>query len=263
MKAAHASEQSVIRSRRGIRRRLTRPRISGLNASTDHSHARHQVWIALIDPKPLTRQSILEMLANSLPEQVRLVGASSYAELTEGAETDEKVRAEKNLNIIILYIRNAGLRDAWVQEQLQLIRLQRPEIPIIMISDRDDADEVISALNWGVRGYIPTSIGAEVAIAALTFIGAGGTYIPQSVLRKEEDEQGDPAAELHLNLTARELSVIDLLREGKPNKLIAFELNMQESTVKVHVSKILKKLRVSNRTQATSLVDRLFAEKLR
>jgi DNA-binding NarL/FixJ family response regulator len=56
------------------------------------------------------------------------------------------------------------------------------------------------------------------------------------------------------------LSVIDLLRQGKPNKVIAVNLQMQESTVKVHVRNIMKKLRVTNRTHAASVANRLFAE---
>jgi DNA-binding NarL/FixJ family response regulator len=60
-----------------------------------------------------------------------------------------------------------------------------------------------------------------------------------------------------LDLTPRELSVIDLLREGKPNKLIAAQLEMRESTVKVHVRNILKKLNVGNRTHAASVANRL------
>jgi DNA-binding NarL/FixJ family response regulator len=63
-----------------------------------------------------------------------------------------------------------------------------------------------------------------------------------------------------LDLTPRELSVIELLREGKPNKLIATALLMQESTVKVHVRNIMKKLHVSNRTHAASVANRLLSQ---
>ena len=64
-----------------------------------------------------------------------------------------------------------------------------------------------------------------------------------------------------LDLTDRELGVIHLLREGKSNKLIAAQLKMQESTVKVHVRNILKKLHVSNRTQAASIANRELVSK--
>jgi DNA-binding NarL/FixJ family response regulator len=225
------------------------------------------VVVGLIDPKPLTRQSILKLLGSSLPAHVRLVGASSFDELTAAAETPGS-----DFGLIILYIRSAGVADTWVQEQLRLIKGGRSEVPVIMISDRDDADDVIRALNQGVRGYIPTSIAAEVAIAALTLIEAGGTYVPADALLPDGPEtQSDPECverqpverpqvASELNLTSRELAVIDLLREGNANKVIAIKLNMRESTVKVHVRNILKKLRVSNRTHAATVANRLLAD---
>jgi DNA-binding CsgD family transcriptional regulator len=63
-----------------------------------------------------------------------------------------------------------------------------------------------------------------------------------------------------MDLTPRELSVIDLLREGKPNKLIARQLDMQENTVKVHVRNILRKLNAANRTHAALVANRLFGQ---
>jgi DNA-binding NarL/FixJ family response regulator len=218
--------------------------------------------IVLIDPKPLTRRSLLEMLAKALPDHETLLGASGYEELM--GDQQEYLLLHAKPHIFILYIRNAGVSDTWVQDQLQRVRLGGLETLVIMISDRDDAEDVVKALDCGVRGYIPTSIAAEVAIAALTLIEAGGTYIPVGALRPEgvqaHIEADEPTRALEtLNLTSRELAVIDLLREGKPNKVIARQLNMQESTVKVHVRNILKKLRASNRTHAASVANRLFA----
>jgi DNA-binding NarL/FixJ family response regulator len=226
---------------------------------------RPPVLIALIDPKPLTRESLLKMLSTSLPEHVRLLGASSFQELLQLGE-GEASQGREEVDLAILYIRSAGVTDHWVQGQLQLIRTERPEMPVIVISDREDADDVMEALNLGVRGYIPTSIASEVAIAALTVIEAGGIYIPADALRpgaiEFEAEPADTAEpqppERLSNLTMRELAVIDLLREGNPNKVIANKLNMRESTVKVHVRSILKKLRVSNRTHAATVANRLF-----
>jgi len=272
---AHTLELSVRRTRHPpVRYRQRRGHKFPESGSSDDqldqvrpAHLPPPVSIALIDPKPLTRQSILEMLARSLPEHVGLVGASSFAELLEVEESGELEKGAKP-HLVILYIRNVGVSDIWVQDQLKLIKVQEPDIPVIMISDRDDSEDVVAALNYGVRGYIPTSIAAEVAIAALTLIDAGGTYIPVCALRSEGAEfHSDPVADQQtsvpdeLNLTLRELSVIDLLREGKPNKVIALQLNMRDSTVKVHVRNILKKLRVTNRTGAAMVANRLLAQR--
>jgi DNA-binding NarL/FixJ family response regulator len=202
----------------------------------------------------------------SLPEDVKLLGVSGFDELLDLSSTDEFLDKEDRI-LVILYIRNAGVADNWVQEQLRLIKNQQPKMPVIMISDRDDADDVMHALNCGVRGYIPTSIAAEVAIAALTLVEAGGTYIPVGALlaegrgAQENPEKAEQAQlEEELNLTSRELAVIDLLREGSANKVIAKHLNMRESTVKVHVRNILKKLRATNRTHAATIANRLLAK---
>jgi DNA-binding NarL/FixJ family response regulator len=265
-------ENAVRRTKRLARHWQRRARnIAEFNASSKESRTTSvepRVVIALIDPKPLTRESILNMLGASVPKHVKLLGASDFAELLVVNEAEALGSGEHDLSLVILYIRSAGVADNWVQEQLQVIKTQRPRVPVIIISDRDDADDVTRALNCGARGYIPTSLAPEVAIAALTLIEAGGTYIPADALRAEaagsqekpeNDEQAHPHVTAELDLTSRELAVIDLLRQGDANKIIARKLNVRESTVKVHVRNILKKLRVSNRTHAATLANRLLA----
>jgi DNA-binding NarL/FixJ family response regulator len=135
-----------------------------------------------------------------------------------------------------------------------------------VLADRNDVAEVNRALTHGVRGYIPTSVESEVAVAALRLISAGGTFVPADALRSTTAKLDDqPEGERQRrsdgrDLTPRELSVIDLVREGKPNKLIARQLDMQESTVKVHVRNILKKLNAANRTHAAFVVNRLLGQ---
>jgi DNA-binding NarL/FixJ family response regulator len=216
--------------------------------------------MALIDPKPLTRQSLLTMLAKALPDYVT-IAAPSCEELLEfhGRRTSSPP-------LVIVYIRSAGVTDACVQNALELVRVRLPDAPLIVLSDRDDVDNINEALACGVRGYIPTSVEAEVAFAALRLVNAGGTFIPAHALRSAT-EKPDTTAEGErrelpddLDLTPRELSVLDLLREGRPNKLIAAELKMEESTVKVHVRNILKKLHAANRTHAASVANRLLGQ---
>jgi DNA-binding NarL/FixJ family response regulator len=215
------------------------------------------ISIALIDPKPLTRRSIAEMLVKALPDYVTLAAANC------GELLDLRGRLIGSPHLIIVYIRSARVTDSSVQEELELVRLRLPDTRVIVLSDRDDVQNVNQALTCGVRGYIPTSVEAEVAVAALRLIKAGGTYIPaherQSAVGRPDIGVEGERQELppELDLTPRELSVLDLLREGKPNKLIASGLSMEESTVKVHVRNILKKLRAANRTQAVSVANRL------
>ena len=218
------------------------------------------VSIALIDPKPLTRRSIADMLAEALPDYLT-VAASSCEELLE-----VQGKSVVSPRLIVVYIRSAGVTDCCVQNALEFVRLRLPEAQVVVLSDRDDVEDVNEALTYGVRGYIPTSVEAEVAFAALRLIDAGGTYIPAHGRRSATAKPGigveSERRELpvELDLTPRELSVLDLLREGKPNKLIATGLNMEESTVKVHVRNILKKLHAANRTHAASVANRLLGQ---
>jgi DNA-binding NarL/FixJ family response regulator len=209
--------------------------------------------MALIDPQPLTRRSIAEMLAKALPDY-KMVAASSCQELIE-----IQGRPIKPPHSIIVYIRSATVADAGVQHALGLVRLRLPNAPVIVLSDRDDVDDVNTALISGVRGFIPTSVESEVAFAALRLVNAGGTFFPVDGLRSATSKSDSEFRELsdELDLTPRELSVLNLLRKGKPNKLIGRELKMEEGTVKVHVRHILKKLHAPNRTHAALVANRL------
>jgi DNA-binding NarL/FixJ family response regulator len=234
--------------------------LDGSLASEEDVVSRLPVSMALIDPKPLTRQSIGDMLTAAFPESA-LVVVSTCEELLE---IDE--RQIGKLNLVVIYIRNEGLTNTWVQSALELLRVRLPEASAVVLSDKDDVDEVNRALMHGVRGYIPTSVEWEVVVAALRLIGAGGTFVPAGALRSTAATPDDrPEGERQrrsdgLDLTPRELSVIDLLREGKPNKLIAARLDMQENTVKVHVRNILKKLNAANRTHAAFVANRLLGQ---
>ena len=224
----------------------------------EHADEKLRPSVALIDPKALTRGPIGELLAKAFPEYP-LVAASTCEELLE---TEGIGRP----NLVVVYIRSAGLTNTWVQSALELLRVRLPEASAVVLSDRDDVEEVNRALTQGVRGYIPTSVECEVAVAALRLIGAGGTFVPAKALHSTtakpdaQPEGGRQRRSDGLDLTPRELSVIDLLREGKPNKLIARQLDMQENTVKVHVRNILKKLNAANRTHAAFVANWLLGQ---
>ena len=134
-----------------------------------------------------------------------------------------------------------------MQEELELLVQQQKAIPIILFSDVDDLDSVVQALHAGARGYLPTSVSLEVAMEAIHLVIAGGTYVPASILFAAHRSSQVPGIPKSLELfTARQAAVVEALRRGKANKIIAYELNMRESTVKVHVRSIMKKLKAKN-----------------
>ncbi len=136
--------------------------------------------------------------------------------------------------------------------------------PIIVVADKEDPTHVLDALDAGAKGYVPSSVSLEVTIEALNLVLAGGTYVPASALiasRNMAKGAADaPEHSPHSMFTDRQYAVIEKLREGKANKIIAYELNMRESTVKVHIRNIMRKLRATNRTQVAYLYQTMLTE---
>lgn len=120
----------------------------------------------------------------------------------------------------------------------------------MILAETDDLDAVLAALAGGAKGYISTSAEFPVFVEALRFIAAGGTYVPAQCLfaarQAPTAREGEAAKD---GITGRELAVVRAIRQGKPNKLIAYELGMCESTVKVHVRHVMRKLHARNRTE--------------
>jgi DNA-binding NarL/FixJ family response regulator len=137
------------------------------------------------------------------------------------------------------------------------IRSKAPAVPVVMVSSTDHVDIVRESFSYGAMGYLPKSSSQNVMKNAIRLVMSGSTYIPTEALGSfviSPFEKQDAAEQKTISamsaLTPRQLAVLDLLAEGKANKIIAFELNISEITVKAHVSALLRKLGVSNRLQA-------------
>ena len=134
--------------------------------------------------------------------------------------------------------------------------------PVVLMADSEEPADIVAALGHNVRGYIPNNLPLHVAVEAMRLVRAGGVYVPASSLIAAQKSLAAPADEntrAASLFTSRQLSVIAALRKGKANKIIAFELNMRESTVKVHVRNIMKKLKARNRTEVAYLANSMLA----
>jgi DNA-binding NarL/FixJ family response regulator len=214
-----------------------------------------RVSIVLIDRRPLTRQCISRWLQDGSPD-LRVVPVGSPADLLDAS------RSLSDLHIIIFSIGAESVKNPDVLGKITLLRRHMGRIPLVLLSDRDDIDDIVEAIEHGVRGYIPTSLEPSEAAAALQCVAAGGTFVPVSAVIKsaQDRQQGARRSADGLDkgsfesLTPRESEVLARLRQGKPNKIIAHELDISESTVKVFVRRILMKLHASNRTEVACLV---------
>ncbi|HET7852269.1 MAG TPA: response regulator transcription factor [Methyloceanibacter sp.] len=132
-----------------------------------------------------------------------------------------------------------------------------PDVPRILLSEVESPERILEAFNHRVRGYVPTTLPIDQVAEAIRFGAAGGTFVPHSILSLHTRfNQPPPEVAASPDLSAgitqfspRQIEVLRMLWRGSSNKLIAYELNMCESTVKVHIRHIMKRLNAKNRTQ--------------
>jgi DNA-binding NarL/FixJ family response regulator len=131
-------------------------------------------------------------------------------------------------------------------QAFELLRESAPGVPIVAVSADERRRMVTDLVRAGARGYVPKSTNSEVMLSALRLVMAGGTYVPELVVLEAGEERADSP------LTARELEVLELLAAGQTNKQMATDLGMAESTVRVHVTSILRRLKVASRFEAAT-----------
>ncbi|HYH19460.1 MAG TPA: response regulator transcription factor [Azospirillum sp.] len=170
------------------------------------------------------------------------------------------------MSVVVFNIGGRDVADDRVVSVIRDLKESAGGRNLVVISEVEEAGSILKSLALGVHGYVTTRTPLSVAVQAIRLVAAGGTFIPTAPLAELTHWPavgGDlpaPAlatphtdAETVGHLTPRQHAVLKCLREGKSNKIIAYELGMCESTVKVHVRNVLRKLGASNRTQAAYL----------
>jgi DNA-binding NarL/FixJ family response regulator len=209
---------------------------------------RNQIQAILyIDHQSLTRYCVSEQLALHLPE-ASVETASTISDVSK-----EDVQARR---FTLAILRTHAIGEDELAHELASLGEAAPGLPIILFSDIDDADQIAKAFELGIRGYIPTSLPIEQAVEAIRFVSTGGCFVPHNILShltRRESSTSKKAGSVN-GFTHRQLQVLERLCQGKQNKAIAYDLNMCESTVKVHIRHIMKKLKAHNRTEVAFLM---------
>ncbi|WP_246849575.1 LuxR C-terminal-related transcriptional regulator [Rubellimicrobium arenae] len=201
--------------------------------------------VAVIDHRTLDRECLVRAIGLASPDVPALGYDSVDAWLRAGSAPDTRV---------ILY--RAGhntLSEAAFAEKIARLTKEAGDIPVMVIGESEDIREMIKAFDSGARGYLPSTVGIETIVEATRMSLGHGVFLPMTslqALRSAFISSPQPSAEQFGQFTERQLAVCEALRRGKSNKTIAYELNLCESTVKVHIRTIMKKLRASNRTEA-------------
>lgn len=220
-----------------------------MHAATEKSG--NSLRLILIDDLPLRRAGVKSLLgAWAREDDLRL-------EVVD-LETTARAPADAGAHLVTFNIGGTSLADLRLRERIDGLRQDLPGVPMVIISDNDDAGEVVEGLRAGASGFICARTSPSVVFQVLRFIMSGGVYFPSNALLQARDAaldaewnrpEGEDGGSCE-GLTARQNAVLQLLQKGYSNKHIARELSMCESTVKVHVRQIMRKLGASNRTQA-------------
>jgi DNA-binding NarL/FixJ family response regulator len=234
--------------------RETLPSSTSEGETAHGPQARKGMAIVLIARQTLTRHCLRRSFQDALPE-LRVVAVANRAGLLDAS------RSLRRMDLMVFTIGDRSVRDAEVLGQITWLRQHMPGVPLVLLIERDDMDDIVEAMAQGVRGFITTNMALSEIGAVIQYIAVGGTFVPAGMLvRFAQDRQNGSkyGASVDRNesfesLTPRELEVLALIREGKLNKVIAHELDIRESTVRVFVRRIFDKLRVSNRTQLALL----------
>jgi DNA-binding NarL/FixJ family response regulator len=212
--------------------------------------------ILIVDDHALIRDALQGLLK-------KLKRGVTVFEASDSRQAMDIVASHDDISLVLLDL-NLPDRDGFLI--LADLRERHPAMAVVMLSAIQERAMVMKALDLGAVGYIPKSARREVMMGALQLIFAGGVYIPQEILAREEPPHAVAIAQRNdrpivspseIGLSDRQLEVLGQLMQGKNNKVICRALGLAEPTVKNHVTAILKALKVTNRTEAVIAVNEL------
>ena len=209
----------------------------------------YQVLIA--DDHPLFREAIARVIDDGFPGSTLLEASDLDTALAMADRHDD-------LDLVLLDLNMPGM-----QGLSGLVRLRNlfPTLPAVIVSAEEEKRVILQTITYGAVGFITKSTPRKQMIQALEQVLAGSIYLPADIIRAGSGAvAGDDSAapqrqpadlnDVLATLTRKQLQVFERMSRGESNKVIAYQLNIAESTVKAHVSAILRKLGATNRVQA-------------
>ena len=206
-----------------------------------------QIRIILVDDHGLIREGLRKVL--SLEEDILIIGEASTGE-------EALQKAETLLPDVV--VMDIGLPNMTGLEATKKIRKMFPQIKILTLSVHDSEEYVLEALKAGASGYLSKDVDANMLAEAIRIIARGEAIVQPSILSKiidriyHRNDKFDFRSERQKaveQLTDRELEIVIAVAQGSSNRTIANKLFISEKTVKNHISSILKKLNLEDRTQ--------------
>ncbi|HUN95452.1 MAG TPA: response regulator transcription factor [Bradyrhizobium sp.] len=227
------------------------------NSTKQLNGSLHLPVLVIIEPLVFSRTCILNILRRELDE-FEILDMSTVQSLDCTLAHD--------VRLVVLSIADKPIDHPAVEDDLVAIAECCPNASIAVLSNHDDELTALAAMQRGVRGFLPTSLPIEIAIAGLRLVLVGGVYRPlpaaawsrmsgleppcmRSLASAYDGARAAPGKNV-FDFTPREQQVLAELERGLPNKLIAARLNLSENTVKMHIQHIMRKCDARNRTEA-------------
>jgi DNA-binding NarL/FixJ family response regulator len=212
--------------------------------------------VLVADDHPLFREALRVALGDACEGEDNTI---LEAQDLDGIKT--VVNENEDLDLILLDLKMPGVTGF---SGLVDLRQSHPEMPVVVVSATEEPKTIREAVTFGAAGFIPKSLGRHEIAKAIQAVLDGEIFLPESV-RDEGDVDDDERQRLEIakrmsTLTPQQMRVLTLIAEGKPNKIIAYELDVAETTVKAHITAILRKLKVHSRTQAVLAAQTHFSK---
>ncbi|MER8974380.1 MULTISPECIES: response regulator transcription factor [unclassified Mesorhizobium] len=239
------------------RHKHTANRSGVLSSGTESLHGQGgRGCLLILDGRALGRECLASALADhELGMEIAAMGSIDEWRVKKGSAPP--------LAAILFNLGGRKVTDHGIADEIRHISSEFKSVPVVILADTEDLAHILTALECGARGYIPTSVEIDVCVEAINLAAAGGIFVPASsvlCMRHLIGSDSPDTQPLKGMFTLRQAEVAQALRRGKANKIIAYELNLRESTVKVHIRNIMKKLKATNRTEVAYKVNDLFAE---
>ena len=195
--------------------------------------------ILIVDDHPLFIEALEQVIQATFPNAV--VSKASSIEMARGV-----LDKENRVELVLLDLSMPGTRGL---EGVIELRKHYPKLPIVVVSALEDPRIISEVMQCGAAGFISKSTRGGDLSRALQDVMEGSVVLPKGYQPPAEASPSSDLAARIAKLTPQQVRVLQMLRQGLLNKQIAFELGVGETTIKAHVSEILRKLKVNSRTQ--------------
>jgi len=199
------------------------------------------IRVAVIDDHPLFREGVTRSLSE----------IDGFQIVAEGSTKDDAIRVAETLQPDVLLM-DISMPGGGLNAILPILATV-PSQKIVMLTVSESSDDVTAALNSGAKGYVLKGVGSRALAEIIRSVAAGESYVAPALSARLLSSRSSTAPKTPSALealTARELQVLQLVASGLSNKHVARQLDLHEKTVKHHMTQIMAKLGVANRTEA-------------